>query len=42
MPEEATRAAALKAGEVDIVYLLTGPTADAIRKVSDLRLAAPS
>jgi peptide/nickel transport system substrate-binding protein len=41
MPEEATRAAALKAGEVDIVYLLTGPTADAIRKVSDLRLAAP-
>src|SRR5262249_49178495 len=32
---------ALKAGEVDIVYLLTGPTADAIRKVSGFRLAAP-
>src|SRR5262245_1289332 len=32
MPEEATRAAALKAGEVDIAYLLTGPTADAVRK----------
>src|SRR5216110_301475 len=41
MPEEATRAAALRAGEVDIVYLLTGPTADAVRKVSGFRLAAP-
>src|SRR5262249_16823752 len=41
MPEESTRAAALRAGEVDIVYLLTGPTADAIRKVSGFRLAAP-
>src|SRR5437667_343189 len=41
MPEEATRAAALRAGEVDNVYLLTGPTADAVRKVSGFRLAAP-
>jgi len=41
MPEETTRAAALKAGEVDIVYLLTGPTADEIRKTSGFRLAAP-
>ena len=41
MPEEATRAAALKAGEVDIAYLLTGPTADTIRKASGFRLAAP-
>ncbi len=41
MPEEATRAAALRAGEVDVVYLLTGPTADAVRKVSVFRLAAP-
>jgi len=41
MPEEATRAAALKAGEIDIAYLLTGPTADAIRKVQGFRLAAP-
>src|SRR5262252_7231487 len=41
MPEEATRAAALKAGEVDIAYLLTGPTADAVRKTPGFRLAAP-
>jgi peptide/nickel transport system substrate-binding protein len=41
MPEEATRAAALRTGEVDIAYLLTGPTADSIRKTSGLRLAAP-
>ena len=41
MPEETTRAAALKAGEVDIAYLLTGPTADEIRKTPGLRLAAP-
>ena len=32
MPEETTRAAALKAGEIDIAYLLSGPTADEIRK----------
>ena len=41
MPEEATRASALRAGEVDIAYLLTGPTADSIRKISGFRLAAP-
>ena len=41
MPEETTRAAALKAGEVDIAYLLTGPTADEIRKTPSFRLAAP-
>ena len=41
MPEEATRAAALRAGEVDIAYLLTGPTADSVRKQSGFRLAAP-
>jgi peptide/nickel transport system substrate-binding protein len=41
MPEEATRAAALRAGEVDVAYLLTGPTADALRKVPGFRLAAP-
>ena len=41
MPEESTRAAALRAGEVDIAYLLTGPTADSIRKTSGFRLAAP-
>src|SRR5580765_4521292 len=41
MPEETTRAAALKAGEIDIAYLLSGPTADEIRKTPGLRLAAP-
>ncbi len=41
MPEETTRAAALRAGEVDIAYLLTGPTADSVRKQSGFRLAAP-
>jgi len=41
MPEETTRAAALKAGEVDIVYLLTGPTADEVRKTPGFRLGAP-
>src|SRR5207302_2014299 len=30
MPDETTRAAALKAGDVDIVYLLSGPLAEAI------------
>ncbi len=40
MPDETTRAAALKAGEVDIVYLLSGPTAEEVRKTSGLRLAA--
>jgi peptide/nickel transport system substrate-binding protein len=41
MPEEATRAAALKAGEIDIAYLLSGPTADAVRKTPGLRLGTP-
>jgi peptide/nickel transport system substrate-binding protein len=41
MPEEATRAAALRAGEVDIVYLLSGPTAESARKTPGLRLGAP-
>src|SRR5919201_1938040 len=41
MVEETTRAAALKRGEVDIVYLLTGPVAEEIRKTPGLRLEAP-
>jgi peptide/nickel transport system substrate-binding protein len=41
MPEETTRAAALRNGEVDIVYLLTGPTAEAIRKTAGLKVVAP-
>jgi peptide/nickel transport system substrate-binding protein len=40
MPDETTRAAALKSGEVDIVYLLSGPTAEQIKKTPGLRLAA--
>jgi peptide/nickel transport system substrate-binding protein len=40
MPDEATRAAALKAGDVDIVYLLSGPTAEEIKRTKGLKLAA--
>ena len=40
MPDETTRAAALKAGEVDFVYLLSGPTAAEIKRTPGLRLAA--
>jgi peptide/nickel transport system substrate-binding protein len=40
MPDETTRAAALKAGDVDIVYLLSGPTAEEVRRSPGLRLAA--
>jgi len=32
MPDETTRAAALKAGDVDIVYLLSGPTAQEVKR----------
>src|SRR5713101_3913079 len=38
MPEETTRAAALKKGDVDIAYLLTGPVADDIRKTPGMKL----
>jgi len=40
MPEETTRAAALKAGNVDIVYLLSGPVAEDIKRTPGLKLAA--
>ena len=40
MPEETTRAAALKKSEVDIVYLLSGPVAEDIRRTPGLRLVA--
>jgi len=40
MPDETTRAAALKSGDVDIVYLLSGPTAEDIKRTQGLRLAA--
>jgi len=38
--DESTRAAALKAGEVDIVYLLSGPTAQEIKRTPGLQLVA--
>src|SRR5687767_4713502 len=41
IPEETTRAAALKKGEVDIAYLFAGPVADDIRKTPGLKLTAP-
>jgi peptide/nickel transport system substrate-binding protein len=41
LPEESTRAAALRAGEVDIVYLLTGPTAESLRKMPGFKVVAP-
>ncbi len=41
MPEEATRAAALRKGEVDITFLLSGPIAEEIRRTPGLRLTAP-
>jgi peptide/nickel transport system substrate-binding protein len=40
MPDETTRAAALRSGDVDIVYLLSGPTAQDIKRAPGLRLAA--
>jgi len=41
LPEETTRAAALKKGEVDIAYLLTGPVAEDIQRTPGFRLVAP-
>src|SRR5262249_36561557 len=40
MPDETTRAAALKAGDVDIVYYLSGPVAAEIKRSPGLKLAA--
>jgi peptide/nickel transport system substrate-binding protein len=41
MPDETTRAAALKKGEVDISYLLTGPVAADIQRTPGFKLVAP-
>jgi peptide/nickel transport system substrate-binding protein len=41
MPEETTRAAALKKGEIDIAYLLTGPVAEDIQRTPGFKLIAP-
>ena len=38
LPEESTRLAALKNGEVDIAYLFTGPTAEELKRTASLRL----
>src|SRR5256886_5333272 len=40
MPDETRRAAALKTGDVDIVYLLSGPVAAEVKRTPGLRLAA--
>ncbi|MBI3637312.1 MAG: hypothetical protein HY216_14045 [Candidatus Rokubacteria bacterium] len=40
IPDESTRAAALKRGEVDVAYYLNGPVAADIRRTSGLTLAA--
>ena len=40
LPEETTRAAALKKGEVDIAYLLSGPVAEDVRRTSGLKLVS--
>jgi peptide/nickel transport system substrate-binding protein len=40
VPDESTRAAALKRGEVDIVYSLFGPIAEDVQRTSGLKLTA--
>ena len=41
IPDESTRAAALKTGEVDIAYLFGGPIAAELGKTAGLRVVAP-
>jgi peptide/nickel transport system substrate-binding protein len=40
VPDETTRAAALKRGEVDVAYFLTGPVAEDVRRTPGLKLSA--
>jgi peptide/nickel transport system substrate-binding protein len=40
VPDETTRAAALKRGEVDVAYFLNGPIAEEVRRTQGLRLTA--
>src|SRR5260370_41908275 len=40
IPDESTRAAALKRGEVDVVYFLNGPIAEDVRRTPGLTLNA--
>jgi peptide/nickel transport system substrate-binding protein len=41
IPDESTRAAALKTGEVDLAYLFGGPIASELRKSPGLKIVAP-
>jgi peptide/nickel transport system substrate-binding protein len=41
IPDESTRAAAVKTGEADIAYLFSGALADELKRTPGLRLAAP-
>ena len=41
LPDETTRAAALKKGEIDIAYLLTGPVAEDVQRTPGFKLVAP-
>ena len=40
IPDETTRAAALKRGEVDVAYFLNGPVAEEVRRTPGLKLTA--
>ncbi len=41
LPDETARAAALKSGEVDIAFLLSGPVGEDIKRTPGFRLVAP-
>jgi peptide/nickel transport system substrate-binding protein len=41
MPDEVTRAAALKRGEVDVAFLLSGPVGEDIKRTPGFRMGAP-
>jgi len=41
IPDETTRAAAVKTGEVDLAYLFTGPTAEDLKRSPGVRIVAP-
>jgi peptide/nickel transport system substrate-binding protein len=41
IPEESSRAAAVKTGEVDLAYLLSAPIAEDLRRTSGMRIVAP-
>src|SRR5712692_3212350 len=41
LPDETTRAAALKKGEVDVIFQISGPVAEDVRRTPYLRVVAP-